>query len=207
MKAKPSRTPRSPAAPAMPRAAKRGWLLDVAQGLFARHGYHAVGIDTVLAEAGVAKMTLYHHFPSKEALIAAVLERRAAEIAGEIQAKVVGARGGGAGRVLAVFDWLDDWFRSPGFYGCLLIKAASEYPEDGDLPRRAAAAFKAACQTLLRDVVDELGLTAPRSAVLTRQLALLVEGAIVLAFIERRPDAAAEARGAARALIDVAMAK
>jgi AcrR family transcriptional regulator len=201
MKTKSASPRASPAKAPLPRAAKRGRLLDVAQDLFSRYGYHAVGIDTVLAEAGVAKMTLYHHFPSKEALIAAVLERRAAEIATEIATKVAAARGGAAGRVLAVFDWLDDWFRSPGFHGCLFIKAASEYPAESDLPRRAAASFKASCQGLLFDLCGELGLAPMRAKPLSRQLALLVEGAMVLAFIERRPDAAADARQAARVLL------
>lgn len=204
MKANSSRAS-SPKAP-LPRAAKRGRLLDVAQDLFSRYGYHAVGIDTVLAEAGVAKMTLYHHFPSKEALIAAVLDRRAAEIASELATKVAAARGGAAGRVLAVFDWLEDWFRSPGFHGCLFIKAASEYPAESDLPRRAAAAVKASCQKLLSDLCGELGLAPMRVKPLSRQLALLLEGATVLAFIERRPEAAVDAREAARVLLVAAEA-
>ncbi|MDP1579740.1 MAG: TetR/AcrR family transcriptional regulator [Candidatus Didemnitutus sp.] len=203
---KPARIARSAASPVKARSAKREHLLDVARGLFARQGYHAVGIDTVLAEAGVAKMTLYKHFPSKEALIAAVLERRAAEIVSEIEAKVSRARGGAAGRVLAVFDWLDDWFRSPGFHGCLFIKAASEYPEESDLPRQAAVAFKAGCLALLQRLCGELELSGTRRNALARQLALLIEGATVLAFIQRSPAAAAEAKDAARVLVEAATA-
>lgn len=178
---------------------KRDHLLDTAFALFSREGYHAVGIDAVLAKAGVAKMTLYNHFKSKEELIAAVLERRAREIAGEIGAKVAAAPGGAKGRVLAVFDWLDEWFRSPGFHGCLFIKAAGEFPAKGDLPRQAAVAFKQACQDLLDTLCAELKVA--DAPALARQLALLVEGASVLAFIQRRPDAAADAKAAARALL------
>lgn len=178
---------------------KREHLLDTAFALFSREGFHAVGIDTVLAKAGVAKMTLYHHFKSKEALIAAVLERRAGEIAAEIEAKVE-AKGSPRERVLAVFAWLDDWFREPGFHGCLFIKAAGEYPAKAELPRQAAVAFKQACQDLLEKLCADLkGVADPRA--LARQLALLVEGASVLAFIHRRPDAAADAREAASALL------
>lgn len=183
-------------------SAKREHLLDIAQALFARDGYHAVGIDTVLAEAGVAKMTLYKHFKSKEELIAAMLERRAAEIAAEITARVEAATGGARGRVLAVFAWLEDWFRSSGFHGCLFVKAASEYPLADDLPRLAAVTFKDTCQRLLRGLCAELQVA--ESEALARQLALLVEGATVLAFIHRRPDPARDAQAAARALLDAA---
>lgn len=190
-----------------PRAgsAKREHLIDTAQALFARDGYRAVGIDTVIAEAGVAKMTLYNHFKSKEELIAAVLERRGAEIAAEIAAKVESASGGATGRVLAVFDWMEDWFKSPGFHGCLFIKAASEYPAGDELPRLAAVAFKTACQELLTRLCAELETS--HSAALARQLALLIEGATVLAFIHRKASPAKDARAAARALIAAAGAK
>ncbi len=183
-------------------SAKREHLLDTAQALFARDGYRAVGIDKVLAEAGVAKMTLYNHFKSKEELIAAMLERLAAEIAGEIGARIAAAGGGGRDRVLAVFAWLEDWFRDPNFHGCLFVKAASEYPSADDAPRRAAVAFKDGCGRLLGELCLELGVADPDA--LARQLALLIEGAAVLAFIHRRADAALDAQTAARALIDAA---
>ena len=186
-------------------SAKREHLIDTAQALFARDGYRAVGIDTVLAEAGVAKMTLYNHFKSKEELIAAVLERRAREIAAEISARVEDASGGAPGRVLAVFDWLESWFQSPGFHGCLFIKAASEYPAKDDLPRQAAVAFKTACLDLLHSLCADLGIAQP--AALARQLALLIEGATVLAFIQRKSSPAKDAQAAARALLASAKAK
>ncbi len=184
---------------------KREHLIDTAQALFARDGYRAVGIDTVLAEASVAKMTLYNHFKSKEELIAAVLERRAREIAAEITARVASASGGAPGRVLAVFDWLETWFKSPGFHGCLFIKAASEYPAKDELPRLAAVAFKTACLDLLHSLCADLKVAQP--AALARQLALLIEGATVLAFIHRKPDHAKDAQAAARALLAAARAK
>ncbi len=181
---------------------KRDHLLDTAFALFSREGFHAVGIDTVLAKAGVAKMTLYHHFTSKEELIAAVLERRAKEIVDEIAAKVTAAPDDPRERVLAVYDWLDGWFRGPGFHGCLFIKAAGEYPGKSALPRRAATAFKQGCEDLLGKLCAALPVA--DAAALARQLALLVEGASVIAFVLRRPEAAADARAAAAALLESA---
>ncbi len=180
-------------------SAKRDSLLDTAEGLFARHGYRAVGIDTVLAAAGVAKMTLYKHFRSKEELIAAVLERRASTIAAALAERIAAAPGDPTARLLAVFDWLEQAVRSPQFHGCLFIKAASEYPAAEDLPRQAAEAFKRACRDRLEGLCRDLAVADPEG--LARQLQLLFEGALVVAFLQRTPLAAADARRAAEALL------
>ncbi|MCT0224401.1 TetR/AcrR family transcriptional regulator [Synechococcus sp. CS-1328] len=187
---------------ARPASAKRDALLSTAHNLFSRQGYRAVGIDTLLAEAGVAKMTLYKQFGSKEELIAAVLERLAGEIGTSLTARLAAASGGSRGQVLAVFDWLADWVCSPSYHGCLFIKAASEYPEPGDRPRQAAEAFKAGCRELLETLCRDLAI--PDPARLARQLHLLLEGALVLTFLERDPRAANDARDAAEALLDAA---
>ncbi len=181
-------------------SAKREALLDTAAALFARQGYRAVGIDTVLAEAGVAKMTLYKHFRSKEELIAAVLEQRGQAIAASLAARIAAAPGGPRERLLAVFDWLETAVRSPEFHGCLFIKAASEYPTGEALPRQAAEAFKADCHQLLERLCRDAGAADPDG--LARQLQLLLEGALVMAFLQRHPQAAGDARRAAALLLE-----
>lgn len=185
---------------------RREALLEAALELFNREGYRAVGIDTLLQQAGVAKMTLYKHFRSKEELIAAVLERRGAAIAAEIVARVdavpAEAPDPARARLLAVFAWLDDWLRSAGFQGCLFAKAAGEYPQSAELPRRAALAFKDSCRDLLERLCAELGCADPRS--LARQLELLIEGAATVGFLRRDPAAATAATEAAAVLIDAA---
>jgi len=183
-------------------SAKRDALLRTAGELFARQGYRAVGIDTVLAAAGVAKMTLYKHFRSKEELIAAVLEQRGHEIATALSERIAAAPASpenpGA-PILAVFDWLADAVRSPDFHGCLFIKAASEYPDPQDLPRQAAVAFKESCGTLLEGLCRDLPAADPEA--LARQLQLLMEGVLVMAFLQRNPQAARDARQAAEKLL------
>jgi AcrR family transcriptional regulator len=183
-------------------SAKRDALLRTAAELFARQGYRAVGIDTVLAAAGVAKMTLYKHFRSKEELIAAVLEQRGHEIAAALNARIAAAPASpenpGA-PILAVFDWLADAVRSPDFHGCLFIKAASEYPDLQDLPRQAAVAFKESCGTLLEGLCRDLPAADPQA--MARQLQLLLEGVLVMAFLQRNPQAARDARQAAEKLL------
>lgn len=192
----------TPASPAPSRSsAKREALVRTATELFSRLGYRAVGIDTLLAEAGVAKMTLYKQFGSKEELIAAVLERLAGEIGSSLQARLADAPGG-SGRILAVFDWLADWVASPAFHGCLFLKAAGEYPDPGDRPHQVAEAFKAGCRQLLEQECRQLPVPDPEG--LARQLQLLLEGALVVAFLERNPRAAADARQAAQTLLRAA---
>ncbi len=178
---------------------KRDALLDTAEALFARQGYRAVGIDTVLAQAGVAKMTLYKHFRSKEELIAAVLERRGDSIAAALAERIAAAPAEPRERLLAVFDWLAEAVRSPQFHGCLFIKAASEYPAAEDRPRQAALAFKEGCRRLLEGLCRDVSSDDPEG--LARQLQLLLEGTLVMAFLQRNPQAAGDARQAAEALL------
>src|ERR1700760_4093697 len=102
---------------------KRAELVGTAWRLFYRDGYHAVGIDTVLAEAGVAKMTLYKHFPSKEDLIAAVLDRRSSDLRAGLERAIEAAGRSPAKRLLAIFDAFDALFQSADFNGCAFIKA------------------------------------------------------------------------------------
>jgi AcrR family transcriptional regulator len=192
--------------PSTASSAKRDVLLRTAGELFARQGYRAVGIDTVLAAAGVAKMTLYKHFRSKEELITAVLEQRGQEIAAALTTRVAAAMaspGDPEAPILAVFDWLADWVGSPDFHGCLFIKAASEYPDPQDLPRQAAVAFKESCRSLLEGLCRDLPAADPQA--LARQLQLLLEGVLVMAFLQRNPQAARDARQAAEKLVAAAV--
>ncbi len=183
-------------------SAKRDVLIRTASDLFGRQGYRAVGIDTVLAAAGVAKMTLYKHFRSKEELIVAVLEQRGDAIATDLSERIAAAPASPenpSAPILAVFDWLADVVRSPDFHGCLFIKAASEYPDPQDLPRQAAVAFKKSCGTLLERLCRELPAADPQA--LARQLQLLMEGVLVLAFLQRNSQAAIDARLATETLL------
>ncbi|PTY08523.1 TetR family transcriptional regulator [Opitutaceae bacterium EW11] len=167
------------AAATKPSSPKRDQLLDTAWRLFYRDGYHAVGIDTILAEAGVAKMTLYNHFASKDELIAAVLEKRHQEFVGALNAALEKSGKTGAKRLLAVFDWLEEWMTSPGFNGCTFIRAVAEYPRAEERPHVVAAEHKQWVIDYLAELARAASLKDPAS--LGRQLALVMEGAIVTA--------------------------
>lgn len=180
-------------------APKRDHLLATAFRLFYRHGYHAVGIDTILAEAKLAKMTLYHHFKSKEALIVAGLEMRGEQIRAARAAALAKAGSSPRKKLLALFDAYAAWFAAPDFNGCAFIRAVAEFPDAKSPVHRAVVREKEQLIATLKDLLTELEVTAP--AALARQVFLLVEGAIISAHTFGDPAAATQARDAALALV------
>jgi len=108
-------------------AAKRDALLDVAEALFYRDGFHATGVDAIQAASGIAKTTLYHHFKTKDDLILAVLERAAERARRQLDKLADAGRGRGAARLAAIFDDLRNECQAPGFNGCLFNNAAAEF--------------------------------------------------------------------------------
>lgn len=184
------------------RAEKREHLIDVAADLFNRFGYHAAGVDKVIAESGIAKTTLYRHFPSKEDLIVAVLKRIDERFRKDMQDAVERAADTPRVKLLATFDFLEDWFQVESFYGCPFIGAAGEYGE------RQSPVFKEAThhKRLLVDYFEELarnaGLAEPKT--LAEEINLLQEGAIAVAHINGGAAAARRAKAMAARLIDAA---
>lgn len=181
---------------------KREHLLAVATQLFYREGYRAVGIDTLLAEAGVAKMTLYNHFASKDDLIVAVLEQRSRELVADVEAAVAAAGRPPARQLAAVFDGLRTWFGSDDFRGCAFIRALSEYPEPNHPIHRAAWHHKRQMNARLRTIATSASVRDP--AGLADTISLLIDGAIVTAHATGKQDAADQARAAALSLLKLA---
>jgi AcrR family transcriptional regulator len=144
----------------------RQHILDIAGDLFFRKGYRAVGVDTIVQEAGIAKMTLYRYFPSKDALIVAYLEQVNQLFWDWFDAAIEPFEGEPRRQLGAVFAALEELVRSPQCYGCAFLVAASEFPELDSPGHRVALAHK---QTVRAG--------APKPAVLANQLALLMDGA------------------------------
>ncbi len=183
----------------MTKSPAREKLLQTALALFHQNGFHNTGIDRILAEAGVSKMTLYKHFRSKEELILAVLCRRD-ELFRDWLAQGVEARAEKpADRLLAMFDLLGEWFSAPDFHGCLFINATAEFSRPGDPVRAAAARHKALLHSWLTGIAAAAGADDP--AALARELLLLKEGAIVSAQVSGDPGAARLARQLAVGLV------
>ena len=174
-------------------------LLDTADRLFYREGFRAVGIDRLIAEAGVAKMTLYTYFPSKDDLIVAVLQYREAQVLAFFRAAMARHAPRTTDPLRAFFAALKEWFESPGFRGCAFQNAAVELADPAHAGTQFVRDHKRRFADLLRGLLEE---AAGQGAVqLTPALALLVEGAIVTALIHGTSDAAEVARDAALQLV------
>jgi len=119
----------------------RDRILDAASTLFYRDGYRAVGIDTIVAESGVAKMTLYRHFASKDELIAAYLERSNTEFWEWLEAEIADVDDPKA-KLVAAFDAVARLATNPRCLGCTFQAAASEFPDRAHPGHRVALAHK-----------------------------------------------------------------
>ena len=173
-------------------------VLDTAAELFYRDGVRAVGVDRIAAESGVAKMTLYYHFRSKDELVAAWLRRRDEEWMSWLEAAVRHRRGN---RVLAVFAALREWFETPTFRGCAFINAYGELGRSNPAAAEIVASHKRTLTEYLAVLVRQEGAAVADADTLARELVLLVDGAIVTASIQGDPRAADDAREAAAKLI------
>jgi len=185
-------------------SARRDHLLETAERLFQQDGYRATGIDRILAESGVAKMTLYKHFPSKDDLILSVLRDRSARWRDGMEQAVARRATAPRDKALAVFDVFEAWFATPDFTGCMFLRAASEYGPLDDPVHRVAAEHHRDILAYLRQLVTEAG--ARRPARLARQLMLLLVGAISITQVNGPVGAGQQAREAAEILLNQALA-
>ncbi|WP_217143467.1 TetR/AcrR family transcriptional regulator [Streptomyces sp. AC627_RSS907] len=171
--------------------------LDAAERLFYGRGVQAVGMDDVRRTSGVSLKRLYQLFPAKEQLVVAYLDRRDVRWRGEL-ARYVDRHGEPVSRILAVFDWLGQWFAEPDFRGCAWLNA---YGELGATWPRVAERVRAH-KGLFRDFLDGLTADAGLPAAVGGQLFLLAEGAMVTAGVTGGTEPARQAREAARVLLD-----
>ncbi len=182
---------------------RREHLVDTALELFSREGYHATGIDKILAKAGVAKMTLYNHFKSKDELILAALRRRDEQFRNWFMRDVERRGRTPRGRLLAVFDTLGAWFDNPKFSGCSFINASAEFGSPDDPIHGACAEHQHLVLGYLTELARAAGAKDPER--LAESLMLLMEGAIVLRHVACRRDSARKARAAADVLVQQAL--
>ena len=176
----------------------RQHILETTDRLFYQEGVRAVGIDRIIAEAGVAKMSLYKHFPSKDDLILAVLKYREEGVL-EFFRSAMGRHAKKAKNPLrAFFAALKEWFHTPDFRGCAFQNAAVELADPAHPGTEFVRGHKQRFSEFLRGLVEK---TVGKSAKVAPAVALLVEGAIVTAVVQGSPDAADVARDAALNLV------
>src|ERR1700730_12916808 len=146
-------------------------IIETADRLFYGQGIRAVGVDTIAAEIGISKRTLYNHFPSKDQLIVAYLSRHF------IQAKTSDRPL--LEQILRYFDWLERWFASDTVRGCPFVNAIAELGDPTHPGAKMAVAYKEQRRLWLRDALAQMNVADPDG--LATQVAILVEGAIVAA--------------------------
>lgn len=181
-------------------ASKRDQLIDTALTLFYRDGFTATGIDKILSEAGVAKMTLYNHFRSKEELICAVLHRRDENVRNWLMKFVEDNAETPRDRLLSLFDAHRDWFSGKDFRGCMFLNAAAEFSGIADPVLAIALEHKRLLHAYVRGLVAAANARNPDR--LTDWLILLLDGAIGCAQVSLDADWADKAKNAARVLLD-----
>ena len=183
-----------------PKSDARQRLIETAEQLFYAEGIHAVGIDRIIAEAGVAKMTLYNHFSSKDDLILAVLQYREEKFDALFDKWMKRHIEAGMDRLEAFFAALKDWFGSRGFRGCMFINSCVELADAKHEGSKFSASHKQRFHEMLKQIIAQ---TAGEKAAETiaPAVALLVEGAIVTAVMEQSSNPADVARDAALTLV------
>jgi AcrR family transcriptional regulator len=182
---------------------KRDLLVDTALELFCQNGFHATGVDRILETAGVARMTLYNHFKSKDELILAALRRRDEKFRNRFMRTVERLAETPQDRLLATFDALDDWFTDDDFSGCMFINASAEFANPDDPIHMVSAEHKILMQKYIRDLAKLAGVQ--NHDELADEFMLLAEGAIVMAYVVGDRNAAMGAKKAAQKLLQQAL--
>jgi AcrR family transcriptional regulator len=167
-------------------------VMRAAYDLFSQFGTRTVGVDAVIGEAGVAKMTLYRNFASKDDLILAFLERREAQwLQGWVQAESQRRGKTPAQRLLAIFELFGEWFTRPDFEGCSFMTTLLEVTDRDSPVRQACIRHLANIRSYLCELATEAGVADPDA--FARQWHILMKGSIISA-AEGDTQAAARAR-------------
>ena len=167
-------------------------ILDAAYDLFSRGGVRAIGVDTITAEANVAKMTLYRNFASKSDLALAFLALREERwTVGWVQGEVLRRASTPAGQLLAIFEIFSEWFAREDFEGCAFVTSLLEFEDRGDPVRQACVEHLANIRSFVCALATAAGVADPQR--FAAQWHILMKGSIVAAH-EGDRDAALAAR-------------
>jgi AcrR family transcriptional regulator len=167
-------------------------ILQTADRLFYLQGIRAVGVDTIAAEIGISKRTLYNHFPSKDALISAYLMRRFVPFRASDEPPVE--------QILGTFESLERRFANKDFRGCPFVNAVTELGAADRVVKKVAIAFKESRRIWFRDLLMQLD--AANADGLATQLSLLVDGSIAQDLVRDDPSLARAAKQAAQVLLE-----
>lgn len=177
----------------------REHILDVASDLFYKHGVRNVGIDRIISESGIARMTLYNHFKSKDLLIQEYLTRKSREWVEWYRSKITKASDDPRARILAAFDVLDGWFRSKNFRGCSVANAVVELADADHPVADVKKEYHGCLRALFRGLAEEAGADKPEE--LAEELFLLLRGAMSSALLDGPKGVSARCRRTAEHLL------
>ena len=155
----------------------REHILQTASELFYRQGIKATGVDTIVKATGIAKMSLYKYFPSKDDLVLAHLRKSGEFLSARILAGIEARGGQPKQKMLSVFEVFEELLASPEFRGCPFINASAEYAEEAGPVQQASVEFYQAFHGILADLARQAGVADAEQ--LAKQLAMLIAGAIV----------------------------
>ncbi len=178
---------------------RREELVETALEIFQREGFHATGIDRILAASGVAKKTLYHHFRSKDELIIAALRLRDERFRNDFMKRLEARGRAPAEALLAIFDVMAELQERKEFRGCAFINACAEYGDRDSPIHSLAAEHKRLILAYVRKLAEAAGARDPEG--LGRQLCVLMDGVIVAAQVSGDMEAVRSARDAAELLV------
>ena len=202
-------SPAAAPAPAAPQAVRtpagqaRERILATAFRLFYAHGLRAAGIDTIIAESGVAKATFYKYFPAKDDLILAYLEHVDGVWSGQLHAAAEAAGPEPARELVGLFDALTTACRRDGYRGCAFINAAAESPSGTRVHERTVA-HKQSILAWITELAERAGAGNPEA--LARSLTLILDGGLASGVLDADPAAAAAAKATAEQLVAAAVA-
>lgn len=174
-------------------------ILEAALKLFYERGVNAVGIDAVIEQAGVAKMSLYKHFKSKDELIAAFLRERDQRWRASFVEAVEALASDPRGRLLAAFDALAAKIEAEDYRGCAFINAVGELADPDHPGRRVCDEHVAWLRSYFLGLLRDAGARDPEAK--AGMFVALIQGALSVCATERSTRAAFEARGAAEAIL------
>jgi AcrR family transcriptional regulator len=181
--------------------APKDQVFQTASRLFYQNGYRAVGVDTIAAESGIGKMTLYRHYPSKDDLIVAYLKDSDEQFWNHFE-EITNDVPTAHEKLLAFFQGLREYVTTPACYGCPFLNIATEYPETDYAGHQAAIEHKQSVRVKFRQLAKEAG--AKKPDVLADQLFLLMDGAYMASRMFGAKNPAAHLAEAARTLIEAA---
>ncbi len=150
-------------------------VLATASRLFYANGVRAVGMEWIVAESGVAKTSVYRHFHTKDALVAAFLEHEDREFWRQWDGIVAAAPNNPKAELMSLLDWIGKRVSRAGYRGCPQINVAAEFADPEHPARKIRRQHKAEMFKRLRDIVGRIGVTRPDDTAV--QLALLIDGA------------------------------